>query len=111
MKRIVLLALAAAAACAPASKHNVSVVIDADFTTGKVTLTCRDSSSGTCHVLFATAGEPVRLSAAKGASAEANGLGDGARFCVGDAAPGNGCKLSPLRDGEQIIRNSVVKTG
>lgn len=113
MKKTMLLALVALAACAPAAKRSVSVVIDADFATGKVKLTCRDSSSGTCHALFTDegGGEPLRLSAAKGASAEANGLGEGAQFCIGETAPANGCRLMPLRDGAQILRNSVVKAG
>lgn len=110
-KGMALLALVLLAGCSTQTeKHNVSMVLDADFTTGKLLLKCRESSSGTCHVLVAGAGQPVRISAAKGESAEGDGAGEGARFCAGPNAPQNGCRLTVLRDGEQIYRSSEVKT-
>ncbi|WHU01162.1 hypothetical protein [Sphingomonas sp. NIBR02145] len=113
-KGMALLGLALLAGCSGATtteKQSVNLVLDADFTTGTLLLTCRDSSSGSCHVLVAGSGEPVRLSAEKGKTAEsATGAAEGARFCAGGAEPQNGCSLTPLRDGEQIYRSSRVKT-
>ncbi|WP_342250687.1 hypothetical protein [Sphingomonas sp. OTU376] len=113
-KGMALLGLALLAGCSGATtteKQSVSLVLDADFTTGTLLLTCRDSSSGSCHVLVAGSGEPVRLSAEKGKTAEsATGAAEGTRFCAGGAEPQNGCSLTPLRDGEQIYRSSRVKT-
>ncbi|MDQ0248082.1 hypothetical protein J2W22_000129 [Sphingomonas kyeonggiensis] len=112
MKKSLLLALVLLAGCSAAKteKQSVSLVLDADFTTGKLLLNCRDSSSGTCHVLVAGSGEPVFLSAAKGTTSEGDGAKDGARFCAGTAVPQNGCSLTVLRNGEQIYRSSQVKS-
>ncbi|MBB4100197.1 hypothetical protein [Sphingomonas kyeonggiensis] len=113
MKKTLLLALVLLAGCSAGKteKRNISLVLDADFTTGRLLLTCRDSTSGTCHVLVAGSGEPVRLSAAKGSTNEAaSGAAEGARFCVGETEPQNGCQLTVLRNGEQIYRSSRVKT-
>jgi hypothetical protein len=113
MNKAALLALLVLAGCsAKTEKRNISLVLDADFATGKLLLNCRDSSSGSCHVLVAGSGEPVRLSAAKGETATSPaGAAEGARFCVGATEPQNGCQLTVLRDGEQIYRSSEVKTG
>ncbi|NYT42665.1 hypothetical protein HZY97_17965 [Sphingomonas sp. R-74633] len=115
MNKMMLVPLALLAGCSAAKteKQNVSLVLEADFASGKLMLTCRESSSGSCHVLVAGANgsPPVRLSAAKGAMAEsANGAGEGARFCAGASEPENGCRLTVLRDGEQIYRASEVKS-
>jgi hypothetical protein len=112
MNKGVLLALLVLAGCSgKTEKRNISLVLDADFATGKLLLNCRDSSSGTGHVLVAGSGEPVRLSAAKGATATAaSGAAEGARFCAGESEPQNGCQLTVLRNGEQIYRSSQVKT-
>lgn len=113
-KRMAFGALLLVAGCSTATtteKQSVSLVLDADFTTGTLLLTCRDSSTGSCHALVAGSGEPVRLSAEKGKTAEsATGAAEGARFCAGAAEPQNGCSLTPLRDGEQIYRASRVKS-
>lgn len=112
-KRMALVALTLLAGCSTTtSKQNVSLVLDADYGSGKLMLTCRDSSSGKCHVLVAGGnGEAVRLTAAKGATAEnASGAADGARFCAGAIEPQNGCRLTVLRDGENIYRASEVAT-
>lgn len=116
MNKMMLLAapllLAGCSGATTTEKQSVSLVLDADFTTGKLLLTCRDATSGSCHVLVAGPGEPVRLTAAKGETAESpGGAAEGARFCAGGAEPQNGCSLTPLRDGEQIYRSSQVKTG
>jgi len=112
-KGMALAALVVLAGCsAKTEKQNVSLVLDADFASGKLMLTCRDSSSGSCHVLVAGgSGGAIRLSAAKGTTAEnATGAADGARFCAGGSEPQNGCRLIVLRDGENIFRASEVKT-
>lgn len=112
MNKGLLVALALLAGCsAKTEKHNVSLVLEADFASGKLMLTCRDSSSGSCYVLVAGSGEPVRLTAAKGAMAESpKGAAEGAQFCAGESEPQNKCRLTVLRDGEQIFRSSEVKT-
>jgi hypothetical protein len=112
MNKMMLAALVLLAGCSgKTEKHNVSLVLEADFASGRLMLTCRESSSGSCHVLVAGKGEPVRLSAAKGAMAESpSGAADGARFCAGESEPQNACRLTVLRDGENIFRASVVKT-
>lgn len=112
MNKMMLAALALLAGCSTQTeKHNVSLMLEADFASGKLMLTCRDSSSGSCHVLVAGSGEPVRLTAAKGQTAQAEtGAADGARFCAGESEPQNGCRLTVLRDGENIFRSSEVKT-
>ena len=112
MKKLMLAGLVLLAGCsAKTEKHNVSLVLDADFASGKLMLTCRDSSSGSCHVLVAGSGEPVRLTAAKGAMAEsAKGAAEGAQFCAGESEPQNKCRLIVLRNGENIFRASEVKT-
>jgi len=113
MKKTMLVALALLAGCSAGKteKQSVNLILTADFANGNLVLNCRDSSSGTCHVLVAGSKEPVRLSAAKGATAEAaSGAGEGARFCAGATEPQNGCRLNILRDGEQIYRASEVKT-
>lgn len=111
-KGIALAALALLAGCSgKTEKREVNLVLNADFASGKLLLQCRESTSGSCHVLVAGSGEPVRLTAAKGESAEnPTGAAEGARFCAGESAPQNGCRLTVLRDGEQIFRASEVKT-
>ncbi|MEP9359423.1 hypothetical protein [Sphingomonas sp. KR3-1] len=111
MNKFGVLALVLLAGCsAKTEKQQVSLVLDADFASGKLILTCRDSSSGTCHVLVAGSGQPVRISAPKGGTGEATGAADGAQYCVGSSAPESGCQLHPLKQGEQIFRASEVKT-
>jgi hypothetical protein len=111
MKKILLVAVVLLAGCsAKTEKQSVSLVLDADFTSGKLVLTCRDSSSGTCHVLVAGNGQPVRISAPKGGTGEATGAAEGAQYCVGSSAPESGCQLHPLKQGEQIFRASEIKT-
>ncbi|MDG2534676.1 hypothetical protein P6144_13520 [Sphingomonas sp. HITSZ_GF] len=112
MNKMMLAALVLLAGCsAKTEKREVSLVLEADFASGKLMLTCRESSSGSCHALVAGSGEPVRLTAAKGATAESQrGAADGARFCAGASEPQNGCRLTELRDGENIFRASEIKT-
>lgn len=111
-KALVLAAVLLAGCSTKTEKQNVSLILEADFASGKLMLTCRESSSGSCHVLVAGGnGGAVRLTAAKGATAEnATGAAEGARFCAGASAPQNGCRLTVLRDGEQIFRASEVST-
>lgn len=113
MNKMMLAGLVLLAGCSTQTqKQSVSLILDADLASGKLMLTCRDSSSGTCHVLVAGGnGGAVRLSAAKGATAEnPSGAADGARFCAGASEPQNGCRLTVLRDGENIFRSSAVQT-
>lgn len=109
-KALLVGALLLAGCSTKTEEHKVSLVLDADFASGKLLLKCRESSSGSCHVLVAGGGQPVRLTAAAGASAEATGAAEGAQYCAGATEPQNGCQLRPLSNGEQIYRASEVKS-
>ncbi len=110
MRAIGMAALLALAGCGGRSEtRSLSLVLDSDLAAGKATLTCRQSSSGTCHVLFVTGDKTLRLSAAAGSKAEINGVSADTQLCTGDSAPANGCRLTPLRDGEQIVRFTETK--
>lgn len=96
------------AGCGPKVDHSISVMLETDFQKGTVTMTCRDSSSGTCYALFAFKDDVKRLEVAKGSAATATEITDFTRYCVGASAPGNGCELKPLTEGQQIIRNRAT---
>ena len=97
------------AGCAqPSENGNLRATLRADFGEGTVELACTESSSGTCHVLIVAGDRTLRLSAAAGEKAREEGVGDGAQYCIGTAEPRSGCKLQPLRDGEQIYRATSV---
>ena len=92
----------------PKVDRNISVMFETDFQKGTVTLTCRDSSSGTCYALFVFKDDVKRLEVPKGSAATATEIVDFTRYCVGDTAPADGCDLKPLTEGQQIIRNRAT---
>lgn len=96
------------AGCGEKVDQSISVMLDTDFQKGTVTMTCRESSSGTCHALFLFKDDEVRIEAAKGSAATATGIVDFSRYCVGVSAPANGCDLKPLTEGQQIIRHRAT---
>ena len=114
MKRLAILALAAilpGCGGTVVAATSVDAMIDADFTTGALVLTCRASSSGACHAVLLTDGQRDDLKADIGGTANATGLGDRTTYCVGAAAPDPAtCKPRPLADGQQIIRISSAET-
>jgi len=97
-----------AAGCTGKVDHSISVMLETDFQKGTVTMTCRESTSGTCHALFVFKDDAKRLEAAQGSAATVTGIVDFTRYCLGTSAPGNGCDLKPLAEGQQIIRNRVT---
>ena len=105
MRWIWLPALLVMGCAQQAENGNLRATLRADFGGGTVELACTESSSGTCHVLIVAGDKTLRLSAAAGGKARESGVGDGAQYCIGTAEPRNGCKLRPLRDGEQIYRS------
>ena len=104
--RVMVLGLALlAAGCAAKGDQSLSVMLETDLQKGTVTMTCRESSSGTCYALFAFKDDVKRLEVAKGSTASVTEIVDFTRYCVGTTAPGDGCELKPLADGQQIIRS------
>ena len=97
------------AGCAAKGERSFDAVLKGDLQAGTLTLTCRDSSTGACHLLVQTGDKVDRIEAAKGTTAAATGLDDRSRYCLDAEAPGDGCRLMPVIEGEQIIRNR--KTG
>lgn len=95
---------------ATTEQKSLRALLDSDLTKGDTTLTCTESTSGACHVLFVTGDKTGRISASVGASAAAHGLGDGTRYCIGAEAPQDGCSLRPLRDGQEIYRGRATRT-
>ena len=76
------------AGCAETVDSEVAAILDADLQKGTVMLTCRTSSTGTCHALFALGNDVIRIEAAQGNAATATGITDLHRYCVGATAPG-----------------------
>jgi hypothetical protein len=92
------------AGCGNSGGHSLHATLDADKEAGTVTMMCTESSSGTCHGLFVDGTNIARISAAVGTSAGTSGITDDTRFCLDTAEPTDGCKLKPLAQGEQIVR-------
>lgn len=103
-----LLASCLVAGCTEKVDRNLSVMFETDFQKGTVTMTCRESSSGTCYALFVFKDDVKRLEVAQGSAATATDIVDFTRYCVGVTAPANGCDLKPLSEGQQIIRNRAT---
>ena len=104
MRWMIVAAALLAAGCGEKVDSNIAVLLDTDLQKGTVTMTCRESSSGTCHALFAFRDDVIRLEAAQGSTATATNITEFSRYCVGPTAPGDGCELKKLTEGEQIIR-------
>ena len=96
------------AGCGEKVDKTLSVMLETDFQKGTVIMTCRESSSGTCHALFVFKDDVVRIEAAKGSVATATGIVDFSRYCLDVAPPRDGCELKPLTEGQQIIRNRAT---
>jgi hypothetical protein len=113
MRAIGLLALLAMTGCSGTmvqEEHKLNAIITADFSSGDLSLACRESSSGTCHMLLTGKDGPVRISASAGASENASNIAPGTQFCIGDTPPADRCQLQALRGGEQIFRMQTRRT-
>lgn len=85
--------------------RNIDAELDADFTSGTVLLSCKQSSSGTCHAAIYTDTGLVSIEAAAGSTATGEGLTDEARYCVDVVTPQfTQCHPRPLAPGKQIVR-------
>lgn len=90
--------------CGPSGKHNLHATLTTDEGAGSVTMMCTESSSGTCYGMFVDGPNIARISAAVGTSAGTSGITGDTRYCLDTTEPSDGCKLKPLRAGEQIVR-------
>jgi hypothetical protein len=111
MRPILALAALAAlaltlAACGKSERSAVSLEVNGDIANQAATITCKESTSGTCHVLFQSGTTTKRASAAVGATTTVSGLPAGTGFCGGYAPPEPaGCKPIVLVDGRQVVRH------
>lgn len=96
------------AGCGEKVDSEVAAILEADLQKGTVTMTCRSSSSGTCHALFVLKDDVIRIDAAAGSVATATGINDLFRYCLGSEAPGDGCNLRPVAEGQQIVRHRAT---
>lgn len=113
LRGMAILALVALASCGETgTTRSIDAMMDADFTTGELLITCRASSTGTCHGVFLTEGMRDTAEVPQGETAGINGLGSGTLYCLDVRAPDpESCRRRPLVDGEQIVRSTRVKGG
>jgi hypothetical protein len=107
-----ILTLATAlAACGNVRRAAIEAEMSGDAAHGTATMTCRASTSGTCHALFLT-GEATKTGEAPvGASATVTGLAPATRFCVGASEPDPPrCHPMDLTDVRQTVRHERRET-
>jgi hypothetical protein len=93
------------AACGTSKRSAVSLEVNGDSASQAATITCKESTTGTCHVLFQSGTTTKRASAAAGTSATVSGLPAGTGFCGGYTPPElASCKPILLIDGHQVVR-------
>ena len=93
------------AACGKSERSAVSLEVNADPASETATITCKESTTGTCHVLFQSGTTTKRASAASGASTTVAGLPAGTSFCGGYTPPElASCKPIVLLNGQQVVR-------
>ncbi len=93
-------------ACGHGERSAVSLEVNGDIANESATITCKESTTGTCHVLFKTGATTKRASAAAGASTTVAGLPAGTSFCGGYTPPElASCKPIVLLSGHQVIRH------
>ena len=94
------------AACGKSERSAVSLEVNGDIANESATITCKESTSGTCHVLFQSGTTTKRASAAVGTSTTVAGLPAGTSFCGGYTPPElSACKPIVLLKGHQVIRH------
>jgi hypothetical protein len=94
------------AACGHGQRSAVSLEVNGDIANESAAITCKESTSGTCHVLFQTGTTTKRASAAAGASTTVAGLPAGTSFCGGYTPPElASCKPVVLLSGHQVVRH------
>lgn len=96
-------------ACGKSERSAVSLEVKSDLAGNSATVTCRESTTGLCHVLFKVGTETKRASVAPGSSTSVTGLPAGTSFCGGYAPPElESCKPIALTGGSQVIRHERV---
>jgi hypothetical protein len=94
------------AACGKSERSALSLEVNGDFANRAATITCKESTSGTCHVLFQSGTMTKSASAAVGRTTTVSGLPAGTGFCGGYAPPElASCKPILLVDGRQVVRH------
>ena len=94
------------AACGHGQRSAVSIEVNGDIANEAATVTCKESTTGMCHVLFQSGATTKRASAAPGASTTVAGLPAGTSFCGGYTPPElASCKPIVLVNGHQVIRH------
>lgn len=90
--------------------RSVEAELDADFAKGELLLSCKASSSGTCHAIFLSDGEKLDAQAPAGGSSSVSAVGEGTLYCVDAVAPNPArCRPQPLVAGKQIVRKALIK--
>lgn len=108
MRQIVLFAALALplAACGKSERSAVSIEVTGNLADGSATIHCKESTSGTCHVLFKTGATTRRAEVPGGGTTTVTGLPAGTSFCGGYDAPElESCKPIVLVNGSQVIRH------
>ena len=110
-RAMAIIGLAILAGCGETeTTRNIDAMIDADFTTGEALITCRASSTGTCHGVFLTEGVRDTAAVKQGETSSLSGLGPRTHYCLDVRAPDpEACRPRPLADGQQIVRSTTVK--
>jgi len=94
------------AACGHGERSAVSLEVNGDVANNSATITCKESTSGVCHVLFKTGATIRRASAAPGTSTTVSALPAGTSFCGGYAPPElDSCKPIVLTNGSQVVHH------
>jgi len=94
------------AACGKSERSAVSLEVNADPASETATITCKESTTGTCHVLFQSGTTTKRASASASASTTVAGLPAGSSFCGGYTPPElASCKPIVLVAGHQVVRH------
>jgi hypothetical protein len=96
-------------ACGHGERSAVSLEVNGNVADNSATITCKESTTGTCHVLFKTGAMTRRASAAIGTTTTVSGLSAGTSFCGGYTPPElESCKPIVLLDGKQVIHHEHV---
>jgi len=94
------------AACGKSERSAVSLEVNGDIANNAATVTCRESTTGMCHILFQSSAATKRVAVAPGATTTVSGLPAGTSFCGGYTPPElASCKPIVLVNGHQVIRH------
>lgn len=96
-------------ACGHGQRSAVSIEVNGDIANNSATVTCKESTSGMCHVLFQSGETTRRAAVAPGASTTVSGLPAGTSFCGGYTPPElASCKPIVLLKGSQMVRHERI---